>query len=115
MPAKDFEFKFQINNELYTKFRELRAARNTNTDGLLYNMLILCEKPKEYQIKYELNFKSNTMVKFSQRVSKQTYLEFRLLSAYFQNNMQALDYLIFTEKQREKDCRLGNEFQSMDL
>lgn len=97
MPTKNREFKFKITNELNTKFRELREKRRMNTDDFLYSLVIVAKKPIEYQYKYELNYKNGIKVLFSQRVSEKTFIEFRLLSAYFKSQVETLDYLIFNE------------------
>lgn len=97
MPTKNREFKFKITNELNTEFRVLREKRRMNTDNFLYSLLLVAKKPIEYQNKYELNYKNGIKVLFSQRVSEKTFIEFRLLSAYFKSQVETLDYLIFNE------------------
>ena len=64
--------------------------------------------PHEYQYKYEKHYQSKIRVKFSQRVSRNTFLKFRLLSAYFSTNNDALDYLISSEIKKEKNFSLSD-------
>ena len=106
---KDVEFRFIINEKLYKKFKTLRNQRNLSTDDFLHNLLSVVKPPFEYQTKYELNDKEGKMIHFSQRVSKDVFLKFRILSAYFPTHEGTLDYLIDNEI-KKWDCGIEEEF-----
>ncbi len=96
----EYYLKFPISSSLYLEFRKQKALTGFNTNQFLYSLLSNVDPPIEFMDNYKMQFQDKKRLKFSQRLQKDTFLKFRLLSAYFNTHEKTIDYLLSYKKER---------------